>query len=910
MAEEMMDPSAPMDKGAAARQGGRERSREVHVRRLLVLLVIAAVITLGFDAWFYAQHGHWQTLVAAGATAVALLLIPLAYRSPGRAAGPLILLGLVAVFIANELALSGGTVYFAIAGPLVILLSGWIVRPGRRGHWALALLLLVGILAINWFEPLERLPLSKQAELNLFAPLIIACTLAAVLWVASRTIQLGTIRARLQISFVGLALIPAVIIGASSIVSAFQTGQQQIRGQLNSVAALREVQIENWTNSLQSDLSDTLKAQGIEWRVADLLSATNVDDAVSFNLNKDVLKAHFRITLDQSELFEEFFLVNLDGTVALSTDADQEGKTRRHYRFFQEALNGPYMQPPFYSRSIALGDLSIIVARPISDEGHVVGILAARSTLTPVSTLIGPEPDLGGTGVTYLVSSSRRPLLGEPSFDATRGSAGADLAIERQANGSGLYDNYEGTPVIGAYRWLPELEVALLTEQAQSEAFRPLFATLAVNLGITVAAALIAVLVATLITRSIANPLANLARTASEIAAGDLGLSAQVQRADETGDLARAFNSMTAQLRGLIGGLEERVAARTRDLEQRSSYLEAAADVSSAATSILDSDQLIRQVVELIRERFDLYYVGLFMVDSAGEWALLKAGTGDAGRAMLSRGHRIRVGQGMVGWSVSHGQPRVALEAGEDAVRLATAELPETRSEAAIPLQSRGRVLGALTVQDSHPEAFNQDTIAVLKTMADQIAVALDNARLFAQSQQALEAAQRAYGEATGKAWGALLHTKAGLGFRSTERGIAPLEDEPVDAEGEPSEAAHPLNVPITIRGNAIGSLQTYRRREDGPWTAEEVTLLESVMEQLGAALENARLYQDTQRRAARERLVRQITDQVRAAPDVDAIARTAAEGLAKALGRKQGFVQLAPAGNGSSHGKAGDEKA
>ncbi|NIV38224.1 MAG: hypothetical protein GWN58_55050, partial [Anaerolineae bacterium] len=101
-------------------------------------------------------------------------------------------------------------------------------------------------------------------------------------------------------------------------------------------------------------------------------------------------------------------------------------------------------------------------------------------------------------------------------------------------------------------------------------------------------------------------------------------------------------------LRGLIGGLEHQVAERTRDLARRTAYLEATADVGRAASSILETGQLIEEVVELIRERFDLYYVGLFEVDPGREWAILRAGTGAAGRAMLARGHRIRVGDGMI----------------------------------------------------------------------------------------------------------------------------------------------------------------------------------------------------------------------------------------------------------------------
>ena len=123
----------------------------------------------------------------------------------------------------------------------------------------------------------------------------------------------------------------------------------------------------------------------------------------------------------------------------------------------------------------------------------------------------------------------------------------------------------------------------------------------------------------------------------------------------------------------------------TRELERRADYLETSAEVSRSATSILDAEQLIQQTVDLIRERFGLYYVGLFLLDATGQWAVLRAGTGEAGRAMLARGHRLKVGEGMIGWCIANAQARIALDASEDVMRVAPPELPETRSEAALP---------------------------------------------------------------------------------------------------------------------------------------------------------------------------------------------------------------------------------
>ncbi|MEJ2207752.1 MAG: cache domain-containing protein, partial [Anaerolineae bacterium] len=409
-----------------------------------------------------------------------------------------------------------------------------------------------------------------------------------------------------------------------------------------------------------------------------------------------------------------------------------------------------------------------------------------------------------------------------------------------------------------------------------------------------------------LIVRQTVQPIRSLTDTATAIAAGDLGRLAAVESEDEVGALARAFNSMTHQLRDLIGSLEQQVADRTRQLEQRSAYLEATAEVGRAAASMLDRQRLVQQVVELIRERFSLYYVGLFLIDSDGEWAVLEAGTGEAGRRMLARGHRIQVGQGMVGWSVAHGNWRVAKEAAADAVRLATPELPETRSEAALPLRSRGRTLGALTVQHTQAGAFDPDTMAVLQTMADQVAVALDNAALFAESEEALGVLRRAYGEMSRQSWQDLMQARRDWGYRwrGSARGdgrraqgeLVPIEaggEARAEVESAPGNEDRSLTIPLKVRDQVIGVLGFRKRTGEGSWTAEEIGLLETMTGQLEVALESARLYQDTQRRAAEEQLLGEVTARMRETLDVDTVLQTAIQEIGAALGLSRVEVRM-----------------
>jgi len=412
----------------------------------------------------------------------------------------------------------------------------------------------------------------------------------------------------------------------------------------------------------------------------------------------------------------------------------------------------------------------------------------------------------------------------------------------------------------------------------------------------------LSLILVTTITRSITHPIDALRSGAEAFGQGQLETLIPETGRDELTLLARTFNQMAKQVTSSYLELEQRVQDRTSDLQQRTAYMEAAAEVSSAAASILDADQLIRQVVDLIRERFNLYYVGLFLTDETQQWAKLQAGTGEAGQKMLARGHKIKVGSGMIGWSVANAQARIALEAGEDTVRLATTELPETRSEAAIPLRSRGQVLGAFTVQSSQPGAFDQASIAALQIMADQVAVALDNARLFAASRAALDAERRAYGELTKEAWGSLLRTQSELGYLCNIEGTRPTEGQWQPEMLQASQAGQTIKandrtlaVPIKIRDQVLGVVRLDKPGEAEEWTAPEIVLIETLIEQLGTALESARLYQDTQRRAARERLTGEITTRMRETLDIETMLITATQEIRQSLDLPEVVIRLLP---------------
>ena len=413
----------------------------------------------------------------------------------------------------------------------------------------------------------------------------------------------------------------------------------------------------------------------------------------------------------------------------------------------------------------------------------------------------------------------------------------------------------------------------------------------------------------------------------ARISGGDLEYKLDIRTGDEIEELGDEFNKMADKLADLVNSLEQRVADRTRGLQT-------AAEVSHATTSVLDPEELLRQVVNMVRERFNLYYAGLFLLDEERRFAVLRAGTGDAGRQMLAQEHRLEVGgESMIGQCVARDEARVALDVGEEAVRFNNPLLPETRSEMALPLRSRGKVTGAVTVQSVKEAAFDEADIAILQTVADQVAVAIDNARLFAATQAALEEIETTHQRYLGQAWAEYLPTAETTNYETERSGVTPLGDTVLPEvrqvvkrqstmvltgkgsgeqeaggwrqEGEMGHSA--LVTPIILRGTVIGALGIHDDDEARQWTDDEIGLVEAVAERMALAAENLRLLDETQHRAAREWLTREITDKMRRAVDMDDLMQTTIREMAAALGTSSAFVQwaapLEPAGYRSENG-------
>lgn len=383
------------------------------------------------------------------------------------------------------------------------------------------------------------------------------------------------------------------------------------------------------------------------------------------------------------------------------------------------------------------------------------------------------------------------------------------------------------------------------------------------------------------------SPLRELTAAADEIGRGNLNVAVPVRGAQEIAALGVALERMRADLLALYRDLEQQVSS----LERRARYQEATAAVARDVASMLDVGELLFHVVTLVSEQLGFYHTGIFLLDPTGEWAELRAASSEGGQRMLAQGHRLRVaGEEIVGYVADRGEARVVLDVGEDAAYFDNPDLLETCSEVALPLRARGEILGVLDVQSKEHEAFTEEDVAVLQTLADQMATAISNARLFQQAQDALEAERRAYGEMSHEAWAEALRGRGTVGYRCDADAVVPVtEVAKVEDGGLPV-----MDIPIAVHDQVIGSIRACKP-EGTQWTDEDTGLMEALVEQLGLALESARLYQDTQRRAARERLVGEVTARVRETLDMEMVLKIAAQELRQSLELPEVVIRLAP---------------
>jgi GAF domain-containing protein len=377
----------------------------------------------------------------------------------------------------------------------------------------------------------------------------------------------------------------------------------------------------------------------------------------------------------------------------------------------------------------------------------------------------------------------------------------------------------------------------------------------------------------------------------------------------------KEVNLSNRTLGELTTTLEQRVNERTEEIEsanqqiiRRAAQLKAVTELSESIAQLQDLNEIFPATTRLISERFGFYHVGIFLIDQANEFAILQAANSEGGKRMLERNHRLRLGVGVVGFSAQTGQPRIALDVGADAVFFNNPDLPDTRSEVALPMKVRMETIGVLDVQSMEAGAFSSEDLQVLTALANQVSIALENAKLLTEARAALMQVQEVYNEFTRAEWSRTIAQTEQPGFRYQTGRIEMLEKALQSSEvlsavqhGEvmsnqnngSKEKYAAVAVPVKLRGEVIGILHIESHDPLKQWQADEVSLVQAVAERAAFAMENARLFQDARRRAAKERLISEATARISGALNIENILQSTAEELERVLGGSEILIQF-----------------
>jgi GAF domain-containing protein len=338
--------------------------------------------------------------------------------------------------------------------------------------------------------------------------------------------------------------------------------------------------------------------------------------------------------------------------------------------------------------------------------------------------------------------------------------------------------------------------------------------------------------------------------------------------------------------------LEKQIAERTQELSRKTNLLNATSLVTHQTAILQNLDQLLDRTVNLISEHFACYHVGIYFLNQRGDYVTLQAASSEAGKRLLEQGYRLRVGiEGMIGYVTAEKKPRISLDVGKDVIFFDNPELAETRSELSLPLMAHNKVIGVLDLQSAEINAFRYDEIEIFQSMADQIAIAIENARLLMESKHMISQLEIISNENTRQNWKAEISTHKPI-FHYSVTGV-----HPVDKLGAP-KVKNVINIPIVLRGQKIGNISLHRKAQFQKWSAQEEAIANEVAAQTALALENIRLVERTRARANREQAISKVSARIRETLDLDVVLRTSAREIQRALNLQEAEICLFPQSN------------
>jgi len=832
-----------------------------------------------------------------------------------------------------------------IAIPLLVAWVANFVLKDFHLRWALTIGIVAGILsfAMDMIIPFFRPTIPHS---NILLPLVILIFLILGGILLSRRFQTFTLRTKLLILFLGISLIPIGVLTYLNYNSTRETLTNAANTALHSTGAQTANQIDtffqNTKNIIQAEAQLAVLREFLT-KLANDLSPSSANAAVALSIFQSKDPNHIL----------SYTLLNRSGDVALRYPSDQSvyppylGVNTAVENSMRTTLLDAhqYASPVLFLND----DLPIIIfataVYDTEDDINPVGLLLIEYNASILQELMVAQNELAGEDSFGVLFDNYQIHLAHGTDPSTLFKTASNLSS----------DQYDALIEAGRLPDLPydQLSTNLpeLSEKLKNSREEPFFSAKDVATGDRINQvattninslpwqigffqpqdvyisivnqqtrnallflSTIAVIVTALsfgATRLISTPIVNLANLVEHVAGGNFTLQIPELTQDEIGRLAKAFNALTTQIRHLLGGLELEVSERTKELERQAIQLQTAAEVARDASNLQNLNELLEKTVNLISDRFGFFHAAIFLIDDRDEFAVLRSANSEGGKEMLRRDHKLKIGEtGIVGYVTNIGEPRIALDVGVDSEHFAHPFLPETRSEMALPLIVAGKIIGALDVQSIEEDAFDKDDITVLQVLADQLAVAIENTRLLTEVRHTIHELQAAYGEYTKESWQKWSHYENRIfGYRFRGSGIEPITDhvpepmtefkhadpstssrQPISDQADVYAQQH-LEIPIQLRDQSFGSIRLGVRGDQIP--ADLTEIVDTLANRLATALENARLYEGTQRRIAQEQVTSSITSRMRESLDIDMVLKTAVQEIGKNLDLNDVAIQI-----------------
>ena len=831
--------------------------------------------------------------------------------------------------VTNAAALALAVIWQGIA--LVAILMAWIAPltciaaqlPRRRllGSVVLSGVVSIGILILGSVPMAWRLGNNTTGSFSGLLLLASMLTLFGLVAVSSQMIRYRSLQTRLVTSLLPIIAIPILFTTSVAAFSALSTNQQQLRGTLQAVASLKRGQLDGVVQSVFTELSSIQNASGEVTSILHVLDRQGESEE-DYRLNASIAATQMRnvITLHPASDYEEVLVLNRDGSVVLSTYLLDEGQNFRDQPFFQRGLSEATAQFIRYPGQQNLaGDFKLVAAAPFygASQAQILGVVVSVSSGDVVSNILGPTPGLSDAE-TYLVDEGFRPTARASSPQSIVTTPAIRSVITNQGgDGSNIYINYSGAPVLGYYAWDPVVRAATVAEVPVGILVTRALAAVLASAIVGLLTIVIAAMAVAATSRAISAPVSGLATAAERLATGQLTVQAQTDREDEIGQLGNAFNTMAGQLQGMIRGLEDRVAERTRDLERQTNRLRTAAEVARDAMLAPTLDELLTRAASAIMERFGLSHVGIFLLDNQRQYAVLQAAPSPTGRRMLADSYRVRVGDpGAVGQVAATGNAIRLAGSTDETLKPGDAYNDGTVSQLTVPLRTHESLIGIIDLQSKDTGAFSPGDLEIMQVLADQLGAATERSRLLLQVQQRLGQVEATYRALSDEAWAAYAGRGQGaLGYRYDNVRLDPATASPDEMKallqqsaeasnvgtGEQTEHRQTVAIPIRLRGRDLGVVSVHF--EPGRTDQNTVAMIEQAADQLGTALENVRLLEDSLQRANTDRRVGEITSRIGSSINMRNVLQAAVEELGRALPGSDVTIQF-----GASIARRGEE--